>query len=101
MVIMCWKCGRAVTAGNPIGRSLLCDSCGADLRSCRNCVHWSPSSYHECAERVEDEVRDKERANFCDHFRLNPAFRVDHAPGASPGNEKSGAARAAFDGLFG
>lgn len=101
MVSMCWKCGRAVTAENPIGRSLLCESCGTDLRSCRNCVHWSPSSYHECAERVEDEVRDKERSNFCGLFRLNPAFRVDHPAGNASAAEKSNAARTAFDGLFG
>ncbi len=104
MDVMCWKCGKAILAENPVGRTLVCESCGSDVRSCRNCLFWSPGSYHDCAERVEDAVRDKERANFCDSFRLNPAFKIDHAPapgaGGKPGTGSS-AAKAAFDGLFG
>lgn len=103
---MCWKCGKAIQAENPVGRSLVCESCGKDIRSCRNCQFWSPGSYHDCAERVEDAVRDKERANFCDSFRVNPAFRADRpVPGANgePGakGEPDSPGRAAFDKLFG
>jgi hypothetical protein len=84
-----------------------CASCGADIRSCRNCRFWSPGSHHDCAERVDDAVSDKERANFCDSFQLNPAFRRDHAASgkgtrsasvSDAGQER--AARSAFDDLF-
>jgi len=92
---MCWKCGKAITLDGPIGRSMTCASCGADIRSCRNCRFWSPGSYHDCAERVEDAVSDKERANFCDSFQLNPAFRLDHSV---KGPESPN--RSAFDDLF-
>ncbi|HNY22372.1 MAG TPA: hypothetical protein PKO22_09530 [Treponemataceae bacterium] len=98
---MCWKCGKAITIEGPIGRSATCDSCGVDVRSCRNCRFWSPGDWHDCAERQEDEVRDKERANFCDSFQLNPRFREDH-PASGPGNKPGkDSARSAFDGLFG
>ena len=98
---MCWKCGTAITADNPIGRTLACDACGADIRVCRNCRFYSPGSYHDCAERVDQAVNDKERANFCELFQLNPSFRQDH--GASNGNtigDDDSSARSAFDRLF-
>lgn len=112
---MCWKCGKAITAENPVGRSLTCESCRSDLRSCRNCRFWSPGSYHDCAERIEDAPGDKERANFCDSFSVNPAFRKDHPGAGKNGNGPAAApdpaaqkpdagvsaARSAFDGLFG
>ncbi len=94
---MCWKCGKAIIAEGPVGRSAACDSCGADTRSCKNCRFYSPGSWHDCLERVEDGVRDKERANFCDHFQLNPSFKKDHSANAGPASP----GRAAFDGLFG
>ena len=96
---MCWKCGKAIIADGPLGRSATCDACGADSRSCKNCRFYSPGSWHDCLERVEDEVRDKERANFCDRFQLNPAYKTDRPAGAAPGPAST--ARDAFDGLFG
>ena len=106
---MCWKCGKGIALDGPAGRSMVCATCGADVRSCKNCGFFSPGSYHDCAERVEDAVRDKERANFCDSFRLKPEFRVDHAPagrsgvqprGATSGGKGDDSARSAFDSLF-
>jgi len=103
-VRMCWKCGKGLVFDGPAGRTMTCDSCGADVRSCKNCVFFSPGSYHDCDERVEDAVRDKERANFCDSFRLRPEYKTDHGPGGASGSKGSkgdGSARSAFDGLFG
>ena len=76
---MCWKCGKGIAIDGPVGRTLTCAACGADVRSCKNCEFFSPGSYHDCAERVDEAVRDKERANFCDSFQLNPRYRADHA----------------------
>lgn len=98
---MCWKCGAAIIADNPIGRTLTCDTCGADVRSCRNCRFYSPGSYHDCDERVDQAVNDKDRANFCEMFQLNPAFRRNHnGPDGSPSNGDESTARSAFDRLF-
>lgn len=82
---------------------MTCDSCGADIRSCRNCRFWSPGSYHDCDERVEDAVTNKERANFCDSFQLEPSFRKEHpvpGKGGAGKTDASSAAKSAFDGLF-
>ena len=94
---MCWKCGKPVEAPDPVGRSAVCPACGADLRCCKNCLRYSPGSYHDCAERAEEAPSDKERANFCDWFTL----RRDSASGcpADPGKQAEDA-RAAFDRLF-
>jgi hypothetical protein len=106
---MCWKCGKAIRIDGVAGRTMICDSCGADVRSCKNCRHFSPGSFHDCAERVEDSVTDKERANFCDSFQLNPLFRSDHAAagkgspagaGLANPSDRSNSARNAFDTLF-
>jgi len=101
MIRMCWKCGKAIVIDGPIGRSATCEGCGSDLRSCKNCRFWSPGSWHDCAERQEDGVRDKERSNFCDAFQLNPAFRKDRSgSGNAAGGAAKDSAKSDFDSLF-
>jgi predicted RNA-binding Zn-ribbon protein involved in translation (DUF1610 family) len=99
---MCWYCGSPIKDAEPLGRSLLCPDCGKDLRSCRNCRHYLPGSRNDCAESQADAPSDRERANFCDWFSLNPKYR-EAAPGQ--GHEagaaaKSAANKSAFDNLF-
>jgi len=95
---MCWYCGSPVTYPEPLGRSLLCPECGKDLRSCRNCRHFLKQE-RGCAESQAENPPDKERANFCDWFGLDPKLRA-----ASQGEKKAqGAAaeaKAAFNKLF-
>jgi len=88
---------------------MTCPSCGTDSRSCKNCRFYSPGSVYDCAERVEEPVKEKDRANFCDHFQLNPAFRCDHpvkgkisGTGASGPSASAAASsgRSAFEDLF-
>jgi hypothetical protein len=82
--IGCWKCGASLAAlALPFGRTERCRACGADLHTCKICALYDP-------------LRDKERANFCDHFKpVAGAFK-----GGSP-NATNDAARAALDKLFG
>ncbi|MDR3247636.1 MAG: hypothetical protein LBT39_02515 [Treponema sp.] len=98
---MCWYCGVPVTAAEPIGRSLRCDTCGKDIRSCRNCRFYSPGSSGNCREpqAAADPPSDRERANFCDWFSLDLKFR---SPGTGPKKEmgQADAAKTAFDSLF-
>jgi hypothetical protein len=35
------------------------------------CVFYDPKSYNECRESSADRVQDKEKANFCDYFKIN------------------------------
>jgi hypothetical protein len=100
---MCWYCGEAITDPEPIGRSLYCETCGKDLRSCKNCRFFLPGSYGDCHETNAEHQLDKERANLCDWFSLNQKYRVK-SPGQK--DEKAGASkpadanRTAFDNLF-
>jgi len=96
---MCWYCGSAVTEQEPFSRSLLCAICGKDLRSCRNCRFYLSGAKGDCAETSAEPATDKERANFCDWFSLNPKYRGE-TTGQKKDMEKSGAAKAAFDNLF-
>jgi hypothetical protein len=73
--------------------------CGKDIRSCAHCRFYRPESSVYCREpqAAAELPRDRERANFCDWFSLDPKFRS-----AGPGQkkEKDLAARTAFDNLF-
>lgn len=53
-----------------VGRRDECSHCGADLHCCRNCEFYDPTSYNECREPVADRVKEKDRSNFCDWFKL-------------------------------
>ncbi|GAB6393147.1 MAG: hypothetical protein MdMp014T_2520 [Treponematales bacterium] len=95
---MCWYCGAPITEEEPVGRSLRCAGCGKDLRSCRNCKLCLADG--GCAEGQADSPQDKERANFCDWFAVNPKFRKLTA-GQGEAQARAEAAKAALDGLFG
>ena len=96
---MCWYCGSPVTDKEPFGRSLLCPDCGKDMRVCKNCRLFLPGSRGDCAETNAEPMHDKERANFCDWFSLNPVLRKS-GPGQAQDREKAASARSDFDNLF-
>ncbi|GHV94325.1 hypothetical protein AGMMS50293_06450 [Spirochaetia bacterium] len=82
-----------------IGRSSLCSGCGKDLRACKNCRFFLPGSRGDCSETNAEPVADKERANFCDWFSLDPKFRKS-TTGQKNDQNKAASARSAFDDLF-
>jgi len=100
---MCKKCGTPITVEN-ITRTSTCPSCGRDLHSCINCKYYSPGSHYDCHETIEELVKDKERSNFCDFFKVNSAIGKAVSPdgsiNSSGGDDKAAKARAAFDALF-
>ncbi|MBR5668038.1 MAG: hypothetical protein IKX15_00335 [Spirochaetales bacterium] len=89
----CPKCGAEISL--PIHRTTECPSCSVPLHACRFCSSYSPESHYECRETVDEPVRDKERANFCDHFRL-----TDKHVGSSAQEERSKKAKEALANLF-
>jgi len=99
-VYMCWYCGSAVLDPEPLGRSTRCIDCGKDLRCCKSCRFYKPGSRGDCTETVDLTPPEKDRANFCDWFSLNPAFRKE-STGESSARKASSAARSSFDSLFG
>ncbi|MCL2765050.1 MAG: hypothetical protein FWD40_07220 [Treponema sp.] len=91
---MCWYCGLPIKDAEPIGRSLRCQKCGKDLRSCKNCRFFLPGSRGDCREPGAEMQPDKERANFCDWFSLAQSQEQ------SKEKEKADAAKEAFNNLF-
>jgi hypothetical protein len=74
------------------------------MRICKHCRFFLPGSRGDCSETNAEPVTDKERANFCDWFSLDPKFRKPAAgqPTAGQGKDqnKAAEARSAFDNLF-
>ena len=78
--VVCHKCGKK-TEGNStqVGLRDEC-ACGADLHVCMNCTHYDAGSYNECKEPVAERVREKDRANFCDHFSPSGSSKTATGP---------------------
>lgn len=69
LTLVCWKCGASLEAlGLPFSRTDECRACRAEVHVCRMCRFYDTGKAKGCAEPVADEVRDKERANFCGYF---------------------------------
>jgi len=69
----CWKCGGALPdLLLPLARHEECPHCRAQLHVCRMCVYFDMTAPQQCREPVAENVSDKQRANFCGYFQLNP-----------------------------
>ncbi len=91
----CWRCGASLAElSPPIERRDECPACRAQLYVCKFCEFYDPRVAKQCREPVADEVKDKERANFCGYFKPNPKAYV---PADFAGNK----ARSELDALFG
>jgi hypothetical protein len=86
---VCWRCGTGLDALSlPLTRLDECPDCQVQLHVCRMCSHFDPTITRSCREDDAEEVREKDRANFCDYFRLrNDAF--DSGFAAADGKAKS------------
>jgi hypothetical protein len=67
-----------------VGRRDTCPSCMADIRCCKMCQFYDVKAYNECRETQADRVQDKEKANFCDYFKIG-------SPGTNPDKERQDA----------
>lgn len=92
----CWRCGASLAELTPpIERRDECPACRAQLYVCKFCEFYDPSVAKHCCEPVADEVKEKERANFCGYFKPNPQAYV---PADTTVASK---AKADLDALFG
>lgn len=75
--LQCWKCGASLAAISlPLGRRDECPSCHAELHVCRLCRFFDTRVAQQCREPMAEDVRVKERANFCGYFVPRPdAYR--------------------------
>lgn len=94
--LVCWKCGASLAdLSLPLRRLDECKQCSAELHVCKLCEWYSISVAKHCREPIAEEVKDKERANFCDYFkpRAGAYSKADIAA--------SSKAKADLDALFG
>ena len=94
--LVCWKCGASLAALSlPLRRLEECKACGAELHVCRMCVDYDTSVAKSCREPIAEEVKEKERANFCDYFKPRPdAYKP-------PDETAANQSRAALEAMFG
>jgi hypothetical protein len=70
MSLVCWKCGTSLAQLSlPLQRLDECKKCSAELHACKLCEWYSIDVAKHCREPIAEEVKDKERANFCDYFK--------------------------------
>lgn len=92
--MICWKCKKEI-AVSQVYRTTECPLCSNDLHCCKACKFYSTGSHNDCRESSAENVRDKEKANFCDYFVINKDLNTSNE------KSKSDAARDAFNALFG
>lgn len=63
----CYFCRKKLDIGGTVGRHETCPHCHPDLRCCLNCALYDVSSNY-CREPQSEEIRDRDRSNFCDFF---------------------------------
>lgn len=94
--LVCWKCGASLAE---LSLPLLCldecRRCGAELHVCKLCEWYSTAVAKHCREPIAEEVKDKERANFCDYFKPRVGAYSD------AGTTEAARAKAQLDALFG
>jgi ribosome-binding protein aMBF1 (putative translation factor) len=78
----------------PLRRLDACKACNAELHVCRMCIEYDTSHAQHCREPTAEEVRNKDEANFCDHFKPKAGAYV-----AKDGGEIA-RSKAALDDLF-
>ena len=52
----------------PMSTYAECSSCNAHLHVCRMCGHWDSQIRTGCKETRAEDIRDREKANFCEWF---------------------------------
>lgn len=96
---MCWKCKINTVDVNSISRSTECPVCHSDLHCCKNCSFYEVGSHYDCHETIDELVKDKEKANFCDFFKAK--VYGSSSANSNSASDKAQDARDAFSKLFG
>jgi hypothetical protein len=93
---VCWQCGASLAELTlPLSRFDVCRQCRAELHVCKLCKFYDTAVAKHCREPIAEEVRDKQRANYCDYFMMREDAYQPHDKSAED------QARAQLDALFG
>jgi hypothetical protein len=93
--ISCYRCGASLEALSlPFSRQDECPECSNYLHVCKMCVYYDERVPRQCREDGAEDVRDKDRLNFCDWFKPSgAAFDAGR-------KDEEDRAKAALDALF-
>jgi hypothetical protein len=97
----CHFCKAAVEEPRTVFRATTCASCKRDLKVCLNCRFHSPGAHWDCAESVDEMVRDKDRGNFCTFFSFRSTGAAKDGNGKPDGQAQATQAKRKLDKLFG
>lgn len=77
--IKCYKCDHIldIDLRTSISRSEECPKCYANIRCCMMCEFYDKNSYNECREPSAPRQLDKEKANFCDYYKLDQSAKYE------------------------
>ena len=84
-LLKCWRCGATLQQLSlPLARRDECPGCLAELHVCKQCIYFDPTVTKACREDDAEEVKGKDRANFCDYFKpssnaFRPGFKTASA----------------------
>ncbi|MCP4002477.1 MAG: hypothetical protein GY727_16370 [Gammaproteobacteria bacterium] len=80
-LLHCWRCGADLSSLNPpLSRMDECPECAIHLHVCRMCSYFDAAVTRSCREDDAEDVKEKERPNFCDYFKPSAdAFNGDIA----------------------
>lgn len=69
----CYKCNTKLNLADTetIPRSESCPTCLTDIRCCKMCLFYDTKSYNDCRESSAMRIVEKEKANFCDYYRIS------------------------------
>ena len=93
--ISCYRCGASLASLSlPLSRQDECPECHNYLHVCKMCIYFDVRVPRQCREDGADDVREKDRLNFCDWFKPNEAaFDADR-------KDEEDAAQSAAEDLF-
>ncbi|MDD5562098.1 MAG: hypothetical protein PHQ91_00140 [Thermoanaerobaculaceae bacterium] len=101
-VFRCRMCGTRQQLAGSVALDAVCSSCGNDLHTCSNCIHFDTSRPKECRKPVLERVTNKTRRNACELMTPNTVqeFASDRPVAVTPEGSAVSSPRAAFDALF-
>ncbi len=101
-VFRCRMCGTRQQLSGSVALDAVCTSCGNDLHTCSNCIHFDTSRPKECRKPVLERVTNKTRRNTCELMTPNTVqeFASDRPAAVTPDGSATTSPRAAFDALF-
>ncbi len=93
--IVCYRCGASLASLSlPFSRQDECPECQNFLHICKMCLYFDARVPRQCREDGAEEVREKDRLNFCDWFKPSEvAFDADR-------KDEEDEARVAAEDLF-